>query len=384
MFVSNAHSFQQQARLAITLAWVAGYTNVLTLLACNSVTSHMSGITSNLGREVVAGDWRLALFSAAVLFFFFIGAAVSGFATEWGRRHAWESIYVIPIAIQALLLLAFAILLEFGGRDAPAGVFAMIALAAAAMGLQNATITRISSGAVRTTHVTGVLTDLGHETVQFLYWFHDRRRNIPPAPPAAARGLMFSIYSHPTARRLALLLSIIGSFALGAGLGTLAYTRLPRFSMFPPVAFLVWIIFQDIIRPIAEIEPSSLLKKGDGLPESLAVYHLRKDHDRQGHVHRMPNLLAWSDRLPPPVRVVILDLGEVSVLDDNALMELRELVSRFRADGRQLILAGVTGAQFTHLVALASDLFSTHNLCSDLDLAIARGMMLAETRPTPP
>jgi len=32
MFVAQAHSFVQQARLAITLAWVAGYTNIIALL----------------------------------------------------------------------------------------------------------------------------------------------------------------------------------------------------------------------------------------------------------------------------------------------------------------------------------------------------------------
>ena len=35
MFVAQAHSFVQQARLAITLAWVAGYTNIITILDKN-------------------------------------------------------------------------------------------------------------------------------------------------------------------------------------------------------------------------------------------------------------------------------------------------------------------------------------------------------------
>ena len=51
MLVSHAHSFRQQARLAVTLAWVAGYTNIVTLLACGTVTSHVSGTTSLLDRK---------------------------------------------------------------------------------------------------------------------------------------------------------------------------------------------------------------------------------------------------------------------------------------------------------------------------------------------
>ncbi len=53
MFVAQAQSFTQQARLAITLAWIAGYTNIITIMACGTVTSHASGTTSNLGRDVV-------------------------------------------------------------------------------------------------------------------------------------------------------------------------------------------------------------------------------------------------------------------------------------------------------------------------------------------
>ena len=59
MLVSQAHSFVQQGRLAITLAWVAGYTNILTILTCGTVTSHISGTTSNLGRDVAERSWGL-------------------------------------------------------------------------------------------------------------------------------------------------------------------------------------------------------------------------------------------------------------------------------------------------------------------------------------
>ncbi len=38
MFISKAHTFKQQARLAITLAWVAGYTNVITLITLGATT----------------------------------------------------------------------------------------------------------------------------------------------------------------------------------------------------------------------------------------------------------------------------------------------------------------------------------------------------------
>jgi uncharacterized membrane protein YoaK (UPF0700 family)/anti-anti-sigma regulatory factor len=397
MFVSQAHSFQQQAKLAVTLAWVGGYTNILTIITCGTVTSHASGTTSNLGRDVFAGAWWAAGFAFFLLATFFLGAAVSGLCTETGRRRGWESVYVLPMIVEAALLAAFAVVLEVGGpavdaAAAAAGVtgggprlFLLVGLAATAMGLQNATITRISSGVVRTTHVTGVLTDLGHEFVQFLYWLSDRRRDVPPGDP---RAFLHSVYTHPTARHLAILAAILLSFALGAGLGTLAYAHFPRLAMFPPVGFLLWIIYQDVARPIAEIEPFAMADAGAAggvvaLPPRLAVFHLRKDHDRHGRVHRLPNLLQWSERLPAAVQVVILDLGEVTRLDANAAIELKTLLARLEGQGRQLVIAGVN--EHFHLLHLAGadDLLNSDNVCSDLELAIARGLNLLDAHLPP-
>src|SRR4051812_32276686 len=385
MFVSQAHSFRQQARLAATLAWVGGYTNLVTFLACGTVTSHVSGTASFLGRDVFNGLWGPAGFAVFLLTMFFLGAAVSGFSTEFGRRRGWESIYVLPVIIEATLLGMFAMLLELWKTplDAPpSALYWMAGLASAAMGLQNATITRISSGTVRTTHVTGVLTDLGHDTVQFLWWLLDRRRNVPPA---LARGIVYSVYTHPTARRLVLLASIFGTFILGGGLGSWAYVHFPRWAMFPPVAFLLWIIYQDVSRPIAEMEPSTLVNSGSGLalPAALAVFHLRKDHDRRGRVHRMPNLLAWSERLPTKTKVVVLDLAEVTALDANASLELRALVTRFQDESRELIIAGLDQARFRQIHLFdAEHVLHPDNVCPDFELAVARGLNLLEQMTT--
>ena len=154
MFIAQAHSYYQQARLAVTLAWIAGYTNILTILVCGHVTSHVSGTTSDLGRAIVETRWDAVGYLLFLLVSFFIGAGVSGFAAELGKRRGWESIYVLPVAIEAALLALFAIGLEFFGPDDLKRheiVLTLLGIASVAMGLQNATITRISSGSVRTT-----------------------------------------------------------------------------------------------------------------------------------------------------------------------------------------------------------------------------------------
>ncbi|MGH7244038.1 MAG: DUF1275 family protein [Phycisphaerales bacterium] len=373
MFVAQAHSFVQQARLAITLAWIAGYTNILTILTCGHVTSHVSGTTSDFGRAVSEGNWRFVAFLGFLLTSFVVGAALSGFTTELGKRRGWESIYVLPMAVEALLLAAFALLVETSAHETMASgdrLVLMTGVASMAMGLQNATITRISSGVVRTTHVTGVLTDLGLEAVQFFWWLADERRQLVRSGGATA------IRSHPTSKRLALLASIMGSFALGAGLGTFAFKFGTNWAMFPPVLFLLWIIYQDISRPIAEIEESELVNEAAalGLPPELAIYHVRKDQLRAGKIHRMPNLLAWTDRLPRAARVVILDLDEVTQLDENSAIELRAALKKMDAQGRAMVLAGLTPRQFEQLRDAAGGLLDPLDTCADLELAIARGL----------
>jgi len=381
MLVSQAHSFTQLARLAITLAWIAGYTNILTILACGTVTSHISGTASNLGRDIVEGSWPLAAYMFFLLAAFFVGAAVSSLLTESGRRRGWESIYVLPMIVETALLIGFGIGLELhdpAARAAGAALWWLTGLASMAMGLQNATITRISSGVVRTTHLTGVLTDLGSETVQFLFWLRDRRTQ---SPPLRSGKLMHSVRIHPTARRLALLGSIMGSFALGAGLGTFLFDYAARWSMIPPVVFLLAIIWQDVRTPICEIEPSEMSggNSGWGLPEALAVYHLRKDKGRKGRVHRLPDLLRWCERLDSRKRVVVLDMSEVTMLDSNAALELKALIAQSSKRGRTLVIAGISSAQYRALRAAgAGDSLDPSNICPDVELAIARGVMLLE------
>lgn len=388
MLHAQAHSFTQQARLAITLAWVAGYTNVLTVLLCGHVTSHVSGTTSDLGRSAIEGlrgtpgSWPIAGFACFLLVTFLFGAVLSGVATEFGRRRGWESIYVLPIGVEAALLASFAFWYHLAGAD----LYALTGLASVAMGLQNATITRISSGVVRTTHVTGVLTDLGLEIVLFVEWLFDKRGNIPPR---SARAFILSARSHPTPRRLALLLSILGSFALGAGLGTLAFDHIRNVAMAFPVAFLVWVIVQDIMKPIAEIEPSDLVgAEGMTLPDALAVFHLTRKRDgaagRLAGAHRLPNLAAWAERLPERYRVVILDLDQVTQLDDEAAAEIQAALLRFRQDRRHLLLAGVSGEQYEQLRRSGTgNLLGPENACGDLEIAIARGLNLVDDLAAP-
>lgn len=372
MFVRHAHSYRQQARLAITLSWIAGYTNVLTLITCGQATSHLSGSVSQLGRSFVEWNASTVTYAASLVGAFLLGACLSGALTEMGRQLRWRSIFVLPMAVEAALLAAFALLVDWESTHELSPQFAKLWLTlipSVAMGLQNATITHISGGVVRTTHVTGVVTDLGLESSVWLL-----RRS----------GWSLGGHGRPVnPERMLLLASIVGSFMVGSGLGALAFARIPAWSMVPAVAFLMWIILQDLWNPIADIHSS---KDAGGtlheiLPAEIAVFHIKAVPSRLGRRTRLPNLVSWADHLEEVVEVVVLDISELPDLDLNAALEIRALLARLQYSDQALILAGVRESH--HAVLRSSgviEALDASNILGNVELASARALNLLEER----
>ncbi|MCB9840929.1 MAG: DUF1275 family protein [Phycisphaeraceae bacterium] len=388
MFIAQAHSLAQQARLSVTLAWIAGYTNMVALLTCGHVVAHVTGTTSEIGRFASLGQWGGVGVALVLVLAFLIGAMGAGFTTELGRRRGWESIYVLPMAIEALLLLVFALAIQLldldqtrAGHATDAAVLLLAAsVGSAAMGLQNATITRISSGVVRTTHVTGVVTDLGLELVHVIWGVRDHKGE--PAPPEMRR-LVGNLLVPAATWRALLLATIFLSFAVGVATAALIHAHVaPRYAMYLPVLLLLWVIVQDAVVPIAEIEPSDLVElAGLALPPGIAVYQLDREERRRGRVHRLPNLLAWADRVPATARVVVLDLNDAAQVDDNAALELRALIHRLHKEDRRLVLSGVSRERYKQLAEAGgpgAEALDARAVCSDLELAIARGLNMLE------
>lgn len=366
MFRAQAHSFQQQARLAISLSWVAGYTNALTVLTCDQVTSHMTGSVSHLGVAIAESRWSAAAYLGGLIGVFLLGAFAAGVLTEFGRMRRFQSIYVLPMVVEAAALGVFALFVDWQalGRLSAANAQVWLTyLPSFAMGLQNATITRISGGVIRTTHVTGVITDLGLETSKIVFRLFGWKRRLADRRAAQERW------------RALLLLSIPGSFALGAGLGTMAFESVQAWSMVPAVAFLGFLTLQDILVPIAAIE----LREGehDGAP-IIAIYHAEPPEG--GGRARMPDLTTWATDIDDHVRVVVLDLTNLGDFGERSALEMRALMLHLREEGRVLVLAGLGKEQIASLqhAGVLMD-FDADDLCGDLHSAALRAEQIAES-----
>jgi uncharacterized membrane protein YoaK (UPF0700 family) len=93
------------------------------------------------------------------------------------------------------------------------------------MGLQNALITKLSYGEIRTTHVTGIVTDIGIELGKMLYW------NGP------ANSVLVPVRMNPA--RLGGLTLLAGAFFVGALTGALAFRHAGYIATVPLAAILV-------------------------------------------------------------------------------------------------------------------------------------------------
>jgi uncharacterized membrane protein YoaK (UPF0700 family) len=177
---------------AAALACVAGMVNVVGYLGFeHQAITHLTGTTSLLGAALAQGNLRSVLQLAGMLLAFVLGAVLSGLlikdsVLQLGRR------YGVALAIEAVLLALAVPLFE-------RGLFLGPLLAAVAIGLQNAMATTYSGAIIRTSHVSGMFTDLGISIGH------------------ALRGLPVD---H---RRLSLCLVIITAFLAGGIIGAVLY-----------------------------------------------------------------------------------------------------------------------------------------------------------------
>ena len=190
---------------AAMLAGVAGIVNVVGFLGFQQqAITHLTGNTSLLGAALVAGDARATLALVAMMAAFVGGAMLGGLVIQdstlrLGRR------YGVALSIESLLLLAAVPL--FRGHHLAGPV-----VAAAAIGLQTAMATTYSGALVRTSHVSGMFTDLG------IMLGH------------ALRGL-------PVARRrLALCALVIGFFFAGGVAGAMLFAAIGYDALYVPAA----------------------------------------------------------------------------------------------------------------------------------------------------
>ncbi|GMV82669.1 MAG: hypothetical protein AMXMBFR7_38530 [Planctomycetota bacterium] len=213
--------------LGWTLAFIAGAANAGAYLTVKQYTSHMTGIVSSMADNLVLGDYRLVLNASGALLSFLLGATTTAILVNFAKRRHLKSQFALPLLLEAALLLLFGVIgAQLHGVQ---GLFVpgTVALLCFMMGLQNAVITKVSNSVIRTTHVTGLITDMGIEIGKLVYW--NRTVKDPALRVVADR------------ERLLVLSLLVLAFFVGGIVGALGFERL-GYAMTVPLAVVLVIV----------------------------------------------------------------------------------------------------------------------------------------------
>lgn len=206
-------SKKTNTHLACFLAFTAGAVNAGGFLAVHQYTSHMSGIISAMADSLALGETNLLLDGVGALLSFLAGAICSTLLINWSHRHSLHSAYAFPLVLEAVLLICFGLLGEHLARHQWFFIPITVTLLCFIMGLQNAMITKLSKAEIRTTHMTGMITDIGIQLGRLLDWSRTTSTNRYTTP-------------QPDFTKLRLLCSLVGLFFTGGTLGALGFKHI--------------------------------------------------------------------------------------------------------------------------------------------------------------
>lgn len=218
-------TFRHNLRLASMLSFVAGMVNVAGVLAVSTLTTNVTGHFAFFAEEVARAEYQMAAAFLSYIFFFLFGAFTCGLMVDLMIQQHPSRTHTIPLVLEILILISVTML--FANSAASDQWVARLLLFA--MGLQNALVTQISKATVRTTHLTGLFTDLGIELSQLIFYRKKDER----------AQLSKSIY---------LRIAIISCFFFGGTMGGLLSGKISIYTLLIAAAVLVVALIYDNLR----------------------------------------------------------------------------------------------------------------------------------------
>ncbi|MEO8404764.1 MAG: YoaK family protein, partial [Chitinophagaceae bacterium] len=165
----KSRTYIHNLRLASILSFVAGVVNITGVLSVKVLTTNVTGHFAYFTEELSVKHYSIAVVYLFFILSFLIGSFVSNLLIETVSRIKPQISYAFPIAIEIIILSLVGL---FGSRSALTNINGQIIACALlfSMGLQNSLVTKVSQSVVRTTHLTGLFTDLGIELSQLFFY----------------------------------------------------------------------------------------------------------------------------------------------------------------------------------------------------------------------
>lgn len=221
------------------LAFLAGSVNTGGWLACHRFVTHVTGFATLAGVGAATGNWHEAIGMLTVPIYFLFGVMVSAYLIERRIHDGKPPRYTWVMAAVGTLLAMAAV----GGTLGWFGTFGeavelrkdyfFLALLCAASGLQNAALTSASGATIRTTHLTGITTDLGIGLIRAASLKSD-----DPRKPTESKANSLRI-------------GTIVSFMIGSALGAALFMSQKYLGFFLPAAiafYAMLVAFADLRR----------------------------------------------------------------------------------------------------------------------------------------
>ena len=219
-------NFKHNVKLAALLCFTAGMVNAAGLFAFSVLTTNVTGHAALLAQKLAMGELRASRMVALWLVLFLAGAFFSSFCIGRKGRNKTSG-HALPIVIEIVILLfAGTFGYTFDHSILKTEYFAGSLLFA--MGMQNALVSSISGNVVRTTHLTGMFTDLGIELNTLI----DKTRKKTPE----------------IKNKITLHLIIIAFFLAGGIIGGYIYLKFKYYTFYLPAVTLAITLFYDTFR----------------------------------------------------------------------------------------------------------------------------------------
>jgi uncharacterized membrane protein YoaK (UPF0700 family) len=159
-----AHHIRERLSVKTILQWTllclnGGYINAGGFLLTGRFVSHVTGFATLFGTHLAEKDLRLAFEMLSVPLFFLLGSFIAGVLVD--RENKTQSPRFDLVMGLSAICLGIVSSGIFKSSQNELGMYVVIALLCLASGLQNAAISFSSEGSVRTTHLSGTVTDLG-------------------------------------------------------------------------------------------------------------------------------------------------------------------------------------------------------------------------------
>ncbi|WP_419801618.1 YoaK family protein [Mucilaginibacter sp.] len=190
--LKQERSLKDNLLLASSTAFVAGVTNVAGVIAFLSFTSNITGHVAMLARKIVNKEHHDVMVYTLWLLLFLIGAFTANFLTKSYSKKGNYRAHAVPVYVEIVVMLIVAIYGHNYYTETQTEREMIISAMLFSMGLQNGLVSTISGGLVKTTHLTGLFTDLGGELSEYLHTGKGERSPIKQR--LAVRFTILSFY----------------------------------------------------------------------------------------------------------------------------------------------------------------------------------------------